>query len=486
MRAFFLAALLLLFVSAYAAPQIGELRLSGSGAELKGVADLIDPDGLARDELRVSVASEAEYRQQDLSFTNVARDLSVAYQRLNRRRGEITISFAYAPVEDLDILLRLEWSDGAAWQHWFISQEAIQRASDGDASDVVRIQARPSRRPSPPRGEQPRPEDMTGLRIDTSRGDNWRNVADTIRQAYLRQEAINTEQVMLALRAKNPDAFTGPSDAVLRVGVSLVLPDYYEIQVRNNVEARAVVRRLLARQIATRSRLELSAGEDAGRQAAFEERDAAKRAEQETTQQLASVDTQLGQVEKLIELKQEQLGRIEEVVTQADQAPDPSSEPAQSVRRLLERRLQQVMDEARSRPVFWTLAIFAVLLAAILLFLLNRFVRRRSLSPRARASLMRDLRRQGGQQRRSLFEPEDADAAASKAVTAPSAPPPKRPTARTDDRAQDDVTNANLDLARAYINMGEAKKARALLDTVLEDGTEAEKARAKKLLASID
>lgn len=475
-----LVLVLLIWVHGHAAPSVGELRLSGSGANLQGSAEVNDPDGLARDELRVAVASEGDYRRQGLAYTNFVRDLNVQYKRINRRRGEISISFPYAPVEEVAILLRLEWSQGLAWTHWLVRPEEILRASTGGA--VVRIQAAPSRR-QPSSRERPTIEDMEGLRIDTSRGDNWRNVADTVRQVYLRQEPINTEQVMLALRDRNPDAFTGPSDAVLRIGVSLVLPAYYDIQARNSAEARSVVRRLLARQIATRSRLELSPGAEAGRQAVLEERDAAKRSETETTQRLASVDTQLEQVTKLIELKQEQLSRIEEVAAQAEPTEEQSLDPSQQLSQLLNQRFQQLIDEARARPVFWGLAGLAILLAAIFLFLFYRLVHRRSLSPRARASLMRNLRR--GQQRRSLFDAKEPEGDADR-IAVP--PPSRRSTqpASSDDRVQDDVTNANLDLARAYINMGEAKKARALLDAVLKDGTDAEKRKARKLLEDLD
>ena len=50
---------------------------------------------------------------------------------------------------------------------------------------------------------------------------------------------------------------------------------------------------------------------------------------------------------------------------------------------------------------------------------------------------------------------------------------------------QDNITSATLDLARAYVNMGEGLRAKAMLEEVIAKGTAQEKREAEGLLARI-
>ncbi len=67
------------------------------------------------------------------------------------------------------------------------------------------------------------------------------------------------------------------------------------------------------------------------------------------------------------------------------------------------------------------------------------------------------------------------------------APPPSPPPARVDDDllASDDAIGTKLDLAKAYLDMGDPDGARSMLEEVLIEGSEKQKGEARKLLAEI-
>ncbi len=54
-----------------------------------------------------------------------------------------------------------------------------------------------------------------------------------------------------------------------------------------------------------------------------------------------------------------------------------------------------------------------------------------------------------------------------------------------DDFLGDDAVATKIDLARAYLDMGDADGARSMLEEVVAEGSESQKAEAKKLLSEI-
>ena len=53
------------------------------------------------------------------------------------------------------------------------------------------------------------------------------------------------------------------------------------------------------------------------------------------------------------------------------------------------------------------------------------------------------------------------------------------------DEGDDDAVGTKLDLAKAYIDMGDPDGARGMLDEVVSEGNSAQKSEAKKLLDSL-
>ena len=58
-------------------------------------------------------------------------------------------------------------------------------------------------------------------------------------------------------------------------------------------------------------------------------------------------------------------------------------------------------------------------------------------------------------------------------------------TAVKDDFLGDDAVATKIDLARAYLDMGDADGARSMLEEVVSEGSEAQKSEAKRLLTEI-
>ncbi len=490
--------LLLLVPILYAQPQVSELRITGRGDAVRALTDLTDTKSLSHKKIEVAIAGPEAYRERQLQYGNLIEDLRVEYRRVNSKKGEITIFFPYEPVDDTDLLLRIKLPDTVLLYHWPINMATIRSLNAGNDGAVVRIRAAEASGGAGTDGGregETTADDPDGLRVDTVRGDTWHNLANTVRQAYLRRENVNTEQVMLALRVKNPDAFV--NDAILRVGVSLALPAYYEIRARNGEDARQAVRRLLARRTASRPRLELASPKDKspGGVAASseEEKDASKREVAETAQRLDAVNEQLEQVEKLIVLKEKKLEEIERVATEenAEDPEDPNAftwaEESKRILELLLARAEQLRTLILANPLFWILVFLGLAACPVFLFYFWRWLWRHHRSPHGRAAIMRNLRRSGdASEDRTLFDARptaSSDEPAEEHIR--SVRQDRKSSAQPAERIQDDLVNANLDLARAYINMGESKKARALLENVAADGTAAEKSRAEDLLKTI-
>jgi pilus assembly protein FimV len=68
---------------------------------------------------------------------------------------------------------------------------------------------------------------------------------------------------------------------------------------------------------------------------------------------------------------------------------------------------------------------------------------------------------------------------------APSVAPDVAPEADTEQEFADDPVDTKLDLARAYLDMGDPVGARAMLEEVIEEGSQAQKDQAKRLLADV-
>lgn len=504
-----LLGLVILFFSPFNdAIVLNELTVIKEEGRLNAEILVDDLSDINQEELSVRIASPALYRQLNLFYDTVLSSLEVEYRIVNQNEGVINLIVPYGTVSVFDLLVEIEWPQGR-----LVRRYAVRLADNLYASEeriVVSIN------PVEVLLEETDPrqaainrinERMRDIEVDTVEGDNWRNVAEAIRQAYLRDEPINVEQVMLALRDRNSENFGGTRSSVLQVGASLRLPNYYEITLRDRRQAREIIAALFQSR-AAEPLLTLSVTEpktESGRQSLVqEELDKVQREEEDLKQQLALVDAQLEQVERLITLKEEEITVIQLAAAEQEDRQEILSEPSDTnstqylnnLETAIRDRVDTFFAEVRTQPLFWSAAVFAViLLSALYLFIIR--LRRRS--GRDRASLMRELRRSSMRDRQPhLFEQDAADDIDRSPSDSPlqkivpkeegSEKPEKKEVTEARKEGsllQDNVRKANLDLARAYINMGESSRARSLLEEVIKMGSSEEQQQAKELLSQI-
>ena len=485
-----------LFSSSLArALDINELIIERSNDYLVGT---ILVNNIARKErdLRVSLLSAEEYEKFGLRYTNFIRDLSISYERINRHRGNIKIDFPYEPVDAFDLLLELNWGAGAVQRRYSVRLNGVLP----EGNTLARIS------PAPVRSSGGLDSGGSNIfhanRIQTVEGDSWQNLALAIRQAYLRDTGISQEQVMLALREKNPDSFVGGRR--LRIGIALDLPNYYEVSSIDSREAQDRIFALFRSSRQSRPRLEIAAARPEsvaesvrvlnqaepvkladpgeGADSKSEELDKDRRELVDKQEDISLVRKQLQQIDKLLELKTARIFALQsEAASQEDievSAVLDREQDVLDVKTLLNQRWEVIKSEFGARPVFWlSMAIGFFLFFTLLIFISARLRRSR------RSMTMRDLYRSDDGSGRNLaatrsliFEDEDNFSVPSRGLDPISNFPPT---------SSDDSSNANLDLARAYINMGEKKRAQAMLNEVLNEGTPAEKDRARQLLIDI-
>lgn len=505
--------------------ELNELILQRSGDYLVGK---IIVDGIEKNErkLEVFLPPADAYRALGLDYNNFIRDLKISYANINRRTGRISINFPYEPVDAFDLLLEVNWGTGELQRRYSVSLNGLLPRVEG--SVVARIS------PSIVEGGKVGPPDQAtkidlheaANEIKTIEGDSWHNLALAIRQAYLRDDSISQEQVMLALRNKNSEDFA--TGTRLRIGVALSLPDYYEVSSIDSDEAQRTIYNIFRRAQQPRARLEIAVTQDnkaapsvatlaqadapqqpvgsndadANQLANAEELDKDKREAADTNQRLNLVKRQLEQIDKLIKLKTTRLFVLQKEANNNENVDlssllENDDTTGVDFTLLLQERIATLQQEFVARPRFW----LAILVAIIVLFTILSWLvfKLRSLSSsRTRATIVRNLRRDGlstgsntpvASSNRSLmfdeeegFSPPTQDGRDNTKATSTRPPPGTN----KQDFIQDDLTNANLDLARAYINMGENKRARTMLEDVLNSGSPAEQSKARQLLNQVD
>ena len=194
--------------------------------------------------------------------------------------------------------------------------------------------------------------------------------------------------------------------------------------------------------------------------------------------------------------------RIRELESRLESAEQGSVEDADLA--AMEDRLQQQRQAAPAPPPrevpwykrlsSWVIGLL-VIVAAIVGWLLSRRRQARAAEAAAEASL-RSIQSEAEDVLRVLAEQEDA-ASAEPAETGAepegaddtAQPGPKSPAAEDDAGLLDEDSSdpeIQLDLARAYISMGDKEAARVILEEVVNNGTEEQQVEARKMLEVLD
>ena len=196
-------------------------------------------EGIATETVQLRVLPESAYAQLGMAYDPILNDVVLSLSKLNDDSGiiEVRTVLPYAN-SSINLLLEINYPDGSR-----VGQKIIEYAGILDPTFLENITEQPPalavRAPldTPTRLEQ----QLLSTHIETAKGDTWENISSTIKQAYMRNDAITTEQIMMALRQRNPELFASGSNGEVETNVAVQMPSYAQIADLNPQQAAAQV-----------------------------------------------------------------------------------------------------------------------------------------------------------------------------------------------------------------------------------------------------
>jgi pilus assembly protein FimV len=373
---FLVAACLVLPVVSYAAG-LGRLTLqSGLGEPLRAEVEITSLQPSEAESLTARLGSAEAFRAAGIEYSPTLVSLRVV---LDRRDGRPFLRLtSVRPIDDpfLDIIIELQWSTGRlVRQYTFLLDPPQYRekpAAAAPAPSTAQV-ARPIPTPAPAapdaRPLSPRPSGGTDRTYEVRRGDTLGKIA-----RENQPEGVTMQQMLVALYRANQGAFIRDNMNLVRAGRILQIPDRETAAGIASAEANGVVRRhtsdfsdyraKLGATVAAkpavatpgreatgriaakpeapapgaqRDQLKLSKAEvakqpsaPAARAAREDDKVAADRALKEAQSRVTDLEKNVGDLQKLVELKNKQLAQLEQqakpAATVAPAAPKPAAE----------------------------------------------------------------------------------------------------------------------------------------------------------------
>lgn len=314
------------FVSALG---VGDIALASSlNQPFKAFIPLREAEGLEAAQLRVDLADASAFDNAGIDRTQFLNSLDFIVEVGENGRGRIIVTTTQPVVEPyLDFIIEVRWPNGRMLREYtvlldlpvFESDLAPTQAAREPASNASPSRAQPSspvpeREPGGSRGSvsvappvpvssvqddsaknlQPRPlEKKTALPSSDQDGQYRVQHHDTMWQvaAKLRPSAfVTTEQTMIALLRKNPEAFIGNNINRVKSGYVLEIPSEDEINALDHETALQTIRQQAKdwRQRRTSSAVSVDAGAASEQKAP--QLDATKKAEQAPVDSATSDD----------------------------------------------------------------------------------------------------------------------------------------------------------------------------------------------------
>ena len=505
---------------------LGEARvISGLNAPLVAEIEVLDatPEELAA--LRAEIPGRDIFTRYGLDRPAFLATASVTLRRPETGRPVLVLRTGQAVSEPfVTVLVAADWGRGRVLREFNLVVDrpsltaeplapievqppgtvsersgAVERAPPGDGRVMP---PRPDGPASPdraargeePSGAAPRPLSRSGDAVTVLRGDTLYGIAARLS----RRSAASTPQIMVGLHRANPGAF-GASMNDLRAGAVLRVPDLAELTALPPSAAAAEVNRAVSswrdrRGEATRAadpggRLRLVASTEPavgagvggrGRPASVDATDIpagsgagkAAAAGGSPEQRLARVEQELLEQERLLQLTNARLAEL-----QAKTAAGPAGAQGGIVT-----ALRALLGELWW---IWALLLLAVFVSVGALLA----VRRRAVAAEAEAGpqTWSSATRLGAQDTTADGYPvaETAAARPSAPIEAQPEPEPEPEPEEEGDRPTIEEAGSKIDLARAFIEMGEQAAARAELEDVLRIGDAAQRQEAQRLLDSL-
>lgn len=500
---------------------LGEARvISGLNAPLVAEIEVIDATAAELAALRAEVPGRDIFTRYGLDRPGFLADATVTLRSPAAGRPVLVLRSEQAVSEPfVTVLVAAEWGRGRVLREFnlvvdrpSVTAEPLtpievqapgvvsERSGTVERAPPVAEQAAPPTPPEPAspdqtaRADEPssavaRPRSRPGDAVTVRRGDSLYNIA----QRLSGRSAASTSQLMVGLYRANPEAF-GASMNDLRAGAVLRVPDLAELSALPPSMVAAEVNRAVAvwrnrGGAATRAadpggRLRLVAptevavgtgGEGRTRLASVDATGipsasgaGTSAADDETPEQrLARVEQELLEKDRLLQLTNAQLAEL-----QAAAAAAPSGAGS------------GILDTLRALfgKAWWSWAL--LLLAVFALVAVLMAVRRRAAAAEAELQAWSSAPRRDATGAASVSAVA-ATAADPETAVDPLVAPVEAPPEEEDDPPTIEEAGSKIDLARAFIEMGEQAAARAELEDVLRIGNVSQRQEAQRLLDSL-
>jgi pilus assembly protein FimV len=368
--------------------------LSGLGQPLRAEVE-VNATSAEMATMTARLAPANAFREAGVDYGSGLHDLRFSVEK--RGRGSVVKVTSSRPVNEpfLDFLVELNWSAGSVVREYTFLLDppdmpikpAGRPASSTDARvvDTVRgVGAAPAETPraeapktavAPRAAAEPRKE-ATGTQV-VQRGDTLRKIA-----AETKPEGVSLEQMLVGLFRKNPDAFVGENINRLKTGAILAIPDKATVEAIPAAEARKVYvaqaadwnayRQKLATAAAAGPAKEAAATQEAGGKitarvedkaapaepakdqvkvsrtevpskgvpggkapgASEEELIAKDKALKEAQERLALLEKNVGELQKLVDMKTQRLAELQQQAAGKKEEPKPveAAKPAEPPR----------------------------------------------------------------------------------------------------------------------------------------------------------
>ena len=467
----FLVGLSLAFTASFAgAVGLGVLEVvSDPGDPLRARVPLMDLGDVEPAELDIAIASVADYRQANTTRYEILSSISLHVETGSDGPWVVLTTERPIPESSSTVILDTTWSGGRVLSQHTLTVGAEAPATGGELADTIR----------------------------TVSGDTLWHIAESL----LGENSLYLNQTVLALHRLNPEAFIDGDINLLRADVGLRVPDLTEIG--------ALAFQSADQDDGPRGQLSLVAEEEAddgqgdsdeldrriaeleNELALAQEEVARVRVEQEELRsRLDDLDEQISMARQIIDLQEQELAQLqaslaaeasEQARLEAEQAAAAAA--AAEAEALAEAETlaeAEALENVLENPVFYIVIGTAILVVALLLAMA------RALS----------LKRRGRHLDRTR-DPEETfvvvgtDNVSEKRVEEVS---DADGVDRDDengfvidlDEAGEEEVAEQLNLAYSFHKMGDAVRARRILENVIRSGNEGQISEARQLLAIID
>lgn len=409
--------------------------------------------------VRIGIPPREEFIAADVPYKSYLKDFLFRFRKTNADRGFIEVRNT-RPIDDDDIafLLSVSWSNGGIIREYAVVQAATFQE---DAQTTNPAQSN---------------QNTSALRMEIVAGDNLENVARAIYLAHFNNTAVTVAQVMTAIRRNNAQDFfatRGAASYRLRTNTTIIIPDqeevvnqsardaqreintYYRTQQRytQRRSTQSTSRRVdrkpsvttpsnsSSQDVARSAQMRLLTDQTEGleAQATLQEERLSVLFEERTNLvgQVQSLDKQIVNIDNILSVKSVELLDLQQQLA-AVKGPTNWFDTATQW-------AEEVLNLFGSDPILWSL--LAVL--AVILFIILKVI----IFPKSRQSMIHDMDDGSNE-----FQAPHGEAAS---------------------------TPSKLELAAAFIDMGNIRQAKIILRELLTNGSPEEQQQVRSMLSRI-